>query len=273
MALGPEDSHHALRVLRLGAGDACEVVVTSARDSAGAMTGLGSAVYAATVRAAGRAAAGRIAGADPGTPAAGAVKVRLVVRLEGAEAGASYRTSVGVVQALVRPAAIDYLLEKGTEVGASFFFLFEAAGSPRGSGASKGDRLTRWRSIVREAAKQSKQTMVPPVDVMSSMQEALAGLDESGALSLVLDSGAPGSLEEVTRAALVEGRQGGGARTAGWPARLALWVGPESGWTRDELDRLSIAGVEGARLGQSVLRTETAGPVAVTVARLALGDW
>ena len=47
----------------------------------------------------------------------------------------------------------------------------------------------------------------------------------------------------------------------------------ESGWTAAERDDLLAAGVATARLGRGVLRTETAGPVTVAVARLALGDW
>jgi len=59
----------------------------------------------------------------------------------------------------------------------------------------------------------------------------------------------------------------------GAAAGVALWIGPESGWTEEELEVLKVAGAEPARLGRGVLRTETAGAVAVAVARLALGDW
>ena len=57
------------------------------------------------------------------------------------------------------------------------------------------------------------------------------------------------------------------------PRSLALWVGPEGGWTESESEQFRAAEITGVRLGRSVLRTETAGPVAVAVARLALGDW
>jgi 16S rRNA (uracil1498-N3)-methyltransferase len=229
--LGAEDSRHALRVLRLGVGDECEIVT-------------GAAVYAATVIA-----------------AAGPVGVRLITRLEGAAAGASYQIQVGVVQALARPAVMDYVLEKATEVGASFFILAQASGSPRRSGLSGGDRLARWRRITREAAKQSKQIAVPPVEVTSSVEQALRYLSATETLSLVLDPTASVGLQEVL----------GPHRSR--PACVALWVGPESGWTAGESEQFSAAGLESARLGRSILRTETAGPVAVAVARLALGDW
>jgi 16S rRNA (uracil1498-N3)-methyltransferase len=231
IALTAEDSHHALRVLRLSEGDACEVVV-------------GAAVYAATV----------VVAADP-------VKVELNARLEGADAGADYRIQVGVVQALARPAAIDYVVEKGTEVGAGFFVLVQTGGSPKWSDRSSAERVARWRRIAKEAAKQSKQVAVPPVDLVGSLGEALDAVSGSGALSLVLEPTASGGLQEILAGREVQ------------PARVALWVGPEGGWTAAELERFSSTGIETARLGRSVLRTETAGPVAVAVARLALMDW
>jgi 16S rRNA (uracil1498-N3)-methyltransferase len=233
--LTAEDSRHALRVLRLSEGDECEVVVGWSA---------GAAVYAAAVSAM----------TDP-------VRVRLISRLEGEAAGAYYRTQVGLVQALTRPAVMDYVLEKATEVGASFFILVQAEGSPKRSDLSRGDRLDRWRRIAREAAKQSKQMVVPSVVTAGSIGQALEESRTSHAYSLVLEPGAASGLQDVL------------ARNATQAARVALWVGPEGGWAAGELDQFAGAGVGTARLGRSVLRTETAGSVAVAVARLVLGDW
>ncbi|MCE5254171.1 MAG: RNA methyltransferase [Actinomycetia bacterium] len=230
VALSPEDSYHARRVLRLREGDLCEVVV-------------GAAVYAASV-----------------VKATGVVTIRLDARLEGPEAGADYHFQVGLVQALSRPAVMDQVFEKGTEVGASFFVLVRAAGSPRGPGPPGRERLARWQRIAQEAAKQSKQVTVPSVTFAGSLDDALRVPRESGVLSLVLEPAASHTLsEELQRQAP--------------PARLALWVGPEGGWTAAESERFSGLGIQAVRLGRSVLRTETAGPVGVAVARLALGDW
>jgi len=132
--------------------------------------------------------------------------------------------------------------------------------------------LARRRRIVREAAKQSKQLAVPSVEVLDSIDDALSRLGAE-TISLALEPGAPDGLHEAVAAARKREDLSGGAREAGRLARLALWVGPESGWTGEELERLSAAGAQRVRLGQSVLRAETAGPVAVAVARLALGDW
>jgi 16S rRNA (uracil1498-N3)-methyltransferase len=250
VVLGAEDSRHALKVLRVGQGDCFEVVTPAGQ------------VYAAVVSVA----------TDP-------VHVKPVARLEGAAAGAVYRTQVGLVQALARPSVMDHVIEKGTEVGAGFFLLVPAAGSARLSEEAKADRLVRWRRIAREAAKQSKQTAVPWVDVAESVGDGLSRMAGSGTLTVILEPGAPGPLQQVLRAAFARREPSRGGPDVDLPTgvslppRVSLWVGPEGGWTEAELGLFLAAGTPMARLGQSILRTETAGPVAVAVARLELGDW
>jgi 16S rRNA (uracil1498-N3)-methyltransferase len=239
VALDAEDSHHALRVLRLRPGDECEVVV-------------GSAVYAATVLAGwpGKAASDK------------AVEVRLGERIEGLEAGATYQRLVVLVQALARPSALDWSIEKSIEAGASLILLVQSAGSPKPAGKGGGAREARWARIAREAAKQSKQPSVPPVEAMPSFAAALERLQTLAVVSLLLDPGSEDRLHHLVAA---------GAAAA--PPGVAVWIGPESGWTEAERESLIRAGALPARLGRGVLRTETAGPVAVAVTRLALGDW
>jgi 16S rRNA (uracil1498-N3)-methyltransferase len=248
LALNEEDSHHGLRVLRLRPGDECEVVV-------------GAAVYAATVLPA---------------PAGGGktIQVRLDEALLGQDAGASYRHRVMLVQALARPAAVDWSIEKSTEAGASLILLVAADGSPRATGKHSQGRLARWERITREAAKQSKQPAIPPVELVPSLVAAQDRVASLGASSILMHPGARATLYE-TVVSLLEGSpsSSGGAPAGGGGCGIALWVGPEGGWSDRELEHFAGAGMLTARLGRGVLRTETAGPVAVAVARLALGDW
>lgn len=247
VVLDAEDSHHATRVLRLKPGDECEVVVGSGGGGRTDSVSGGVAVYAATV----------CGSVDP-------MRVRLTARLESGHAGATYTKEVGLFQALGRATAMEYALEKGTEVGASFFVFLKAAGSPKGSESPSAERLARWRRIVREAAKQSKQTAIPSVEVVDSLDVAVEESLGAGISTCFLEPRAPECLDRVVARH---------ARDSTGVSRIVLWIGPEGGWAPEESGRLLAAGIQAARLGRSVLRTETAGPVAVAVARLALGDW
>ena len=253
VVLDAEDSHHATAVLRLHPGDECEVVLEPS-----------GAVHLARVVAS-------------GTP----VRLELGDRLGGDAVGASYRREVWLVQALARPAVMDYVIEKGTETGASRFLLVPVAGSPRLPEGSMDRRLARWRKVAREAAKQSKQVAVPKVDVVPSLDAALADVDKVGAWSILLEPRATTALDEMVRKAAEEaatldvtsrGDTGPVVALSVGPA-VALWVGPEGGWSERELERFRTAGMAAARLGKGVLRTETAGPVAVALVRLGLRDW
>jgi 16S rRNA (uracil1498-N3)-methyltransferase len=246
VTLSADDSHHALRVLRLRAGDACEVV-------------LGAAVYAASV-----------------SSAKAPVRVAVTARLQEEAAGAVYRSQVGLVQALTRPALLDQVFEKGTEVGTSFFVLVPAVESTRLPESSLAGRMDRWRRIVVEAAKQSKHLNVPTVELSDSVGAALEGLSVRGVLSLLLQPCAPVSLREkleqiVAARAITSATPESGV--GGLASSIALWIGPESGWSSSEVEQFTAAGIEAVTLGQGVLRAETAGPVAVAVTRLILGDW
>jgi 16S rRNA (uracil1498-N3)-methyltransferase len=232
-------------------GDECEVVV-------------GAAVYAATILA-----APQKAGAE--------VQVRLGRLLDGPEAGARYSFAVGLVLALSRPAALDWSIEKSTEAGASFILAVQTAGSPRGSSRDSAERLSRWARIAREAAKQSKQPEIPWVEAADSPTAARERVRSLGVVSILLDPGADRSLFDLLRAGWdapeMQGEEAEGLRPDAGRHGVALWIGPEGGWTDEEREGLTRAGMAAARLGRAVLRTETAGPVAVAVARLALGDW
>ena len=248
LALDAEDSYHALRVLRLRPGDECEVVV-------------GAAVYAATVLPASAGREGE------------AVQVRLGERLEGLQVGASYRQAVALVQALVRPSALDWSIEKSTEAGASLILLVQAAGSPRPAGKESAARRGRWARIAREAAKQSKQPAVPPVEIEPSFAAALERLR---GLGLMLGRARPPGRTDVVRSRGFRS-SGGRVRNARvgrrWPG--AAWP---CGWAPKAAGLRTNGRTPAGGRGNGQTRPRGAAhrdrrAVAVAVARLALGDW
>ena len=162
---------------------------------------------------------------------------------------------VTLVQALPELRSVDVIVAKGTEVGVDEFVLVPVAGSPRVRRDRIEERVERWAKVALEAAKQSKQLAVPRV-LVRDLDQARARTG-AGRASVVLEPSATDGLDEVL------------ARL-GSPGRVALWVGPEGGWTEDELVALAGPGSDLARLGRRILRAETAGPVAAAVVEICL---
>jgi len=188
----------------------------------------------------------------------------VVVRIEEVcPAPAEGRAEVALVQALPDPRKVDEIVEKGTEVGVDLFLIVPASGSPSVPIGRLVERTTRWRRIAREAAKQSRRLSIPVVEVAPSFADACAYLDAGGWAGLVLDPMNRCSFRTV----VVE------VARMSQPARVALWVGPESGWSEAERTWFENEGLPLVSLGREVLRTETAGPVGAAVCRFALGDW
>ncbi len=152
---------------------------------------------------------------------------------------------VVVVQALPKGDRAELAVQLLSEVGVDEIVPWAAA---RCVSTWRGDRLergaARWRSVAREASKQSRRARAPVVAPLATTAE-VAALLASAALAVVLHESAAQRLPTVVPA--------GG--------EVAVVVGPEGGITDEELTAFAAAHV--VRLGPTVLRTSTAGAVAV----------
>jgi 16S rRNA (uracil1498-N3)-methyltransferase len=166
---------------------------------------------------------------------------------------------VVLAQALVKGDRGELAVELATETGVDAIVPWRAQrcvarwdDGPRGAKA-----LARWRSTVREAAKQSRRTWLPdvaePVDTTR-----LARLVSASAAAVVLDAAAQDPLAGL--ALPTEGD-------------LVLIVGPEGGITESELGRLTDAGAQVARLSPTVLRASTAAAAAISALGVLTTRW
>ncbi len=171
---------------------------------------------------------------------------------------------VELYQSLLKNQKMEWVLQKGTEIGVSRFVpvLSERCVS-RPSAADVEERLERWRAIVREAAEQSGRAVLPEVGSLVDFCracEAMAGAD----LPIVAWEGEPGAaLGQMVRAAASGWTRGPGE---GRRPRVALLIGPEGGFSRREAAAARAAGLGVAGLGPRILRAETAALVATTIA-------
>jgi 16S rRNA (uracil1498-N3)-methyltransferase len=181
----------------------------------------------------------------------------VVVRITAREDVPAPRPRIVLAQALAKGDRDELAVQAATELGVDEIVPWQAARSVSRWDAAKADKgRARWATIVREAAKQAHRAWIPEVAPL----ETTASLAARAAAShvLVLE---PGAELRLTGLALDGSRD------------VVLVVGPEGGIAPDELDALQRAGATAARLGDTVLRTSTAGPAALAVVSAALHRW
>jgi 16S rRNA (uracil1498-N3)-methyltransferase len=166
---------------------------------------------------------------------------------------------VVLAQALVKGDRGELAVELATEAGVDGVVPWRAArcvakweDGPRGAKA-----LGRWRSTVREAAKQARRSRVPFVDEPVSTTQ-LSQRVSSSALTLVLHESATDRLSDVELPASGD---------------VLLVVGPEGGITPEELETLRSSGARIVRLGPTVLRASTAAAVALGALGVLTSRW
>jgi 16S rRNA (uracil1498-N3)-methyltransferase len=156
----------------------------------------------------------------------------------------------------------EWALQKCTEVGAARFIPVVAQRSVTASG-----RPERWERIIQEAAEQSGRGLVPSLDEVVPLNDALEAegdrvADAEGGSHIAImpalgaDLSLSDALEELT------GEEGS----------VSIFIGPEGGFTEDELYAANELGILLVNLGPRILRAETAAVSAVTMTLQQLGD-
>lgn len=178
---------------------------------------------------------------------------------------------VTLVQALAKGDRDELAVEAAVEVGADAVVPWQSERSVvvwRGERAAKAH--TRWVATVRAATKQARRAWLPSVDDAHTTKQLAArtrGVVAAGGAVVVLHEEATTPLAAVPLPAPAPDASGGPA------PELLVVVGPEGGIAEGELAALVEAGATAARLGPHVLRTSTAGPVAVALLSERLGRW
>jgi len=143
------------------------------------------------------------------------------------------RRALTVGLPLLRPARLELVLEKGTELGVTRFVPMRTT-----RGRDHGCRPERWARIVRTASMQCLRSKLPEVCPVMDLQEVISG---GGACDVGL-----------------VGRPGGEPLPASIAGDVIALVGPEGDFTPDEWSAIAGAGFLSVDLGPRRLRAETA---------------
>jgi 16S rRNA (uracil1498-N3)-methyltransferase len=169
--------------------------------------------------------------------------------------------------ALLKGEKFDLVIQKSTELGVKRIVPLDTERAdvrPRDNeGAHK--RVARWRRIALEAAKQTGRACVPeivaPLTYNLLLMSAVEEKEISSNVTRLMFSERDGrSLSEATNS------------FAGQPTEIVALVGPEGGWTDEEIDLARKSGWEIVTMGGRTLRAETAGITVVALLQHRFGD-
>lgn len=160
-------------------------------------------------------------------------------------------TRIHLVQAVAKGGRDESALQACTELGISGATALQAERSVSRWDGKIAKNTERWQQIAISALKQSQQLDLPAIDFVSSVAEIVPK-----GIALVLDPRAEAQIGAVEK-----------------HDSYTIVVGPEGGFSEAELSVLVNSGFRAVRLGDSILRTSTAGPVAVACLKLLAGDF
>jgi 16S rRNA (uracil1498-N3)-methyltransferase len=163
------------------------------------------------------------------------------------------RVSGGIVVASAVPKGerADWMVEKLSELGVDRFIPLRAVRSvviPAGK-----NKRDRWSRLAIESAKQSRRPGVMRIDDLTDLDEFLDTADAADAIVLSTDSNAL-SLPIAIQ-----------SQIANRKPQISLLVGPEGGWSDQELSWFSERNLTRARLTATILRVETAAVAAAAI--------
>jgi 16S rRNA (uracil1498-N3)-methyltransferase len=173
----------------------------------------------------------------------------------GEEVSSADLAEVTLVLAIFKFDRMEWAIEKCTELGVSRIVPVVARRTDSHLAAAARKRVERWQRIAWQASEQSRRASPPEIAAPVKVSEALTF---PATLRIVLaESEARTLLRDVVKPNAVAGG-------------VVLAVGPEGGWTEDELQSFQKAGWISASLGSTILRAETAAMAATAVVASAL---
>ncbi len=163
-----------------------------------------------------------------------------------------------LLQALPEKERMELIIQKATELGVLTILPFQSEKSiSLTEREAKQKKAHRWQHIAIHAARQSRRARVPFVGECRPLQEVLENLQEDAVKVLLWEKGGK-NLKTVLRQ---------------HPARkIYAMVGPEGGFAEKEVKSAKGRGFIPVKLGQRILRTETAAISLIAILQYELGD-
>jgi len=195
-----------------------------------------------------------------------------MVKIERYESGLVYTSIVSVEKSNTEPPIeitlfqgipksdkMDFIVQKSVELGVKRIVpVMTARTVVRFAGDKDMDsKVKRWQRISLEAAKQCNRGIVPKIDMPLSIEEALEVSADADFAVIPYEKEARNHIKSLIGSEL---------------KKAAVFIGPEGGFTEEEVEKALLRNVKPVTLGPRILRTETAGIVVLSILMYELGD-
>ncbi len=169
----------------------------------------------------------------------------------GEEIPAAVAANLTLLLAIFKFDRMEWAIEKCTELGVAKIVPIIARRTDAHLAAASAKRAERWRRIALQASEQSRRTTPPDIPAPLNLRDAV---NLPGTLRILL---AETEEQAMLRDVLETPKEA---------KEILLAIGPEGGWTEDELQMFQSAGWISASVGPTILRAETAAIAATALA-------
>ena len=163
--------------------------------------------------------------------------------------------SITVIQGISKGERMDIAVQKSTELGAVRFIPVIT----KRTQAKQTQKVERWRKIALSAAQQSGRDKLLKIDEPLQLEEFLDSIEPVSAGIIFFEENREKNLKEILSDLK-------GAK------EIMILIGPEGGFTKEEVSAAIEKGFRNASLGPRILRTETAPITALSIIQYKLGD-
>lgn len=168
------------------------------------------------------------------------------------------RRSVRLLQGLLKSDKPEFVIQKTTELGVAAITFFTTSRTVPLSNGTK-TKGTRWSKAAIEAAKQCGRTRLPMIAPVTAFKDAVTGCTEEIRLILWEGIGKTVTIKDALK-------------DAGSDSSIAVAVGPEGGFSAEDIAVAETAGFIAVSVGPRILRAETAAIAALAIIQYESGD-
>ncbi|MDO8461747.1 MAG: 16S rRNA (uracil(1498)-N(3))-methyltransferase [Deltaproteobacteria bacterium] len=180
------------------------------------------------------------------------------------------RFQITLGQALLKSDKMEFVIQKATELGVSKIIPFSSSRTiPKGDSPKGTEKTTRWEKIALAAAKQCGRSSLPEIVPPQPLTQLLDGVEATAVKLILWERETKNRLRDILREPAV------GTALRNMPAfqieKVVCLIGPEGGFSEEELEETKAAGFIPITLGHRILRAETATIVFLSLLQHELG--